>query len=230
MSACAPLALQAMSQLLEAMGEPQRLSPTETELEREQRLLKQTCNLKFMSWFDGSPILNRSWVTHYVMLHYDSLRMRLSSDAQVACRRACSNPPVHATCPPVCISSHPALPLSRHPRIYMLVPWGEQFDLTLATCRERSEDFRTLNHGVEVRGMVMHFANSVLMGDTPVQQIMLANKVGGNNKCTHGRGCLLKVRPHCNPILQPYCKHRATYSPTHLFTYSLTYYAELCQT
>ena len=93
MSACAPLALQAVSQLLEAMGEPQRLSLTETELEREQRLLKQTCNLKFMSWFDGSPILNRSWVTHYVMLHYDSLRMRLSSDAQVACRRACSNPP-----------------------------------------------------------------------------------------------------------------------------------------
>ena len=64
LSACTHLALQVVSQLLEEMGEPQRLSPTETELEREQRLLKRTCNLKFMTWFDGSPILNRSWTTH----------------------------------------------------------------------------------------------------------------------------------------------------------------------
>jgi len=116
----------------------------------------------------------------------------------------------------------------------MLVPWGEQFDLTLATCRERSEDFRTLNHGVEVRGMIMHFANSVLMGDTPVHQIMLGHKVGGNHKCTQHQGCLVKVCLGCNlghtaTLLQPYC-NRAPYSPTHLCTYSLTYYAELPQT
>lgn len=82
---------QVVSQLLEVMSEPQRLSLTEDETEREQRLLKRTCDLKFMSWFDGSPNLNRSWVTHYIMLHYDSLRMRLSAEAQVACRRMCSN-------------------------------------------------------------------------------------------------------------------------------------------
>jgi len=108
LSACTHLALQVVSQLLEEMGEPQRLSPTETELEREQRLLKRTCNLKFMTWFDGSPILNRSWTTHYVMLQYDSLRHKLSSEAQVACRHACSNPPIH-----VCV--HPAIQLYPYP-------------------------------------------------------------------------------------------------------------------
>ena len=75
------------------MGEPERLSTTETEREREQRLYKRQCNIKFMSWFDGSPLLNRSWVTHYLMLHYDSLRLRLSEEAQVACRCVWSTPP-----------------------------------------------------------------------------------------------------------------------------------------
>lgn len=173
---------------MEAMGEPEKLSPTESEGERERRLLKRTCDLKFMSWFDGSPIINRSWATHYVMMHYDSLRFRLSMDAQNACRWACS-----ITCPAVCVSSHPAILLSRHPHLYILVPWGEKFDLTMATCRERSEDFRTLNHGLEIKGMVMQFENSVHLGDTPVQQIIKGNKVGGEHKCTQHQGCVLKV-------------------------------------
>ena len=85
---------------MEAMGEPEKLSPTESEGERERRLLKRTCDLKFMSWFDGSPIINRSWATHYVMMHYDSLRFRLSIDAQNACRWACSNLPVRVRIQP----------------------------------------------------------------------------------------------------------------------------------
>ena len=77
---------QVVSQLLMLMGSPERLSPTESEEEREERLLKLTCDVKFLSWTDGSPIVNRSWVAHYLMIHYDSLRFTLSGAAQRACR------------------------------------------------------------------------------------------------------------------------------------------------
>ena len=96
-------------------------------------------------------------------------------------------------------SAHPSILPSihpycyRHPHLYMLMPWGEQFDLTMATCRERSEDMRTLNHGIVVAGITMQFGNSVLMGDTPVLQIAMGDKIGGNHACTASGDCLKKV-------------------------------------
>lgn len=122
----------------------------------------------------------------------------------------------------MCPSSHPAIPLSRHPHLNIIAPWGDHYDVTFKTCRERSEDHRTLNRGVDVKGMTMHFDCSVLMGDTPVQQVSDGSKVGGNHKCLKGFTCLTKV---CL-WLQPYCNPTKSLLLTHL----LTYYPELRKT
>ena len=59
----------------------------------------------------------------------------------------------------------------RQPHIYILVPWGEHYDVALRTCRERSEDMRTLNHPISIMGMDVVFENSAYLGDTPVHQV-----------------------------------------------------------
>ena len=66
----------------------------------------------------------------------------------------------------------------------MLLPWGEHFDLALRTCRERSEDMRSLNHPIPIMGMDLVFENSIHLGDTPVLLVAKGNKTSGNYSCS----------------------------------------------
>ena len=115
-----------VSFLLDQLGAPERLSPDESEDPREDRLYGLQTKIGFKKWFDGSPNLNRNWVTWYYMLQYDSLRFRLTPQAQLECRR---------------------------PRLYMLLPFGEHASAVLAVCRVHADDMRTLNRPLLASGI-----------------------------------------------------------------------------
>ena len=104
--------------LLTKFGEPPSIDG-ETDRAREGRLRAQQLKLLGLgTWFDGSPILNRSWTAFYWIFMYD---MRLFEPCELA-RRECATP-----------------------RLHMIAPADDTLAETTNLNRVRNDDLHTLN-------------------------------------------------------------------------------------
>ena len=65
---------------------------------REDRLRELQMDIKCIMWFDGTPILNRSWTIHYWLFLYDPRKFALTSSALLECRRPREHIIVQACC------------------------------------------------------------------------------------------------------------------------------------